>query len=137
MRAEESVALFGPKASAFSDLAELAIECAEPNWDGYGSEPVSPIALDLARQIIRSLSDDLPLPTFSIEPDGCVSLDWLPNRDRTFTLSAGASDRLPYAWIEGTDRGHAVSRFENGQLSQRIVQEIKRICGHDTTFRAA
>lgn len=136
-RAEQSVALFGPKSSALSELSQLAEECTEPDWDGYGAEALDMRALRLAREIVRSLPDDLPMPSFSIEPDGCVSLDWMPARNRTFTLSAGKSDRLPYAWIDGTDRGHAVAKFTDGRLSPRIVQEIKRICAHDSTLRAA
>ncbi len=134
---EQSVALFGPKANALSELSELAIECREADWDGYGAESLDARALHMAREIIRSLPDDLPMPELSIEPDGCVSLDWMPNRNRTFTLSAGKADRLPYAWIDGTDRGHAVARFTDGKLSPRILQEIKRISGHDSSLRAA
>ncbi len=136
-RTESSIALFGEKSSALSMLAVLAEECKEADWDGYGAEPLDRNALDLAREIIRALPDDLPMPSFAIEPDGCVSLDWMPTRSRIFTLSAGKSDRLPYAWIDGTDRGHAVGRFVNGRLPPRILQEIRRICAHDPAVRAA
>ena len=136
-RAEESLALFGPKSLALSELAILASECRVQDWDGYGAEALNPSALRLAQDIIRSLPDDMRMPSFSIEPDGCVSMDWMPTRVRTFTLSAGKTDRLPYAWIEGTDRGHAVARFMDGQLPQRILQEIKRICAYDTSLRIA
>jgi len=136
-RAEDSFALFGPKSLALSELAILASECRGQDWDGYGAEPLNPSALMLAQDIIRSLPDDVPMPSFSVEPDGCVSMDWIPSKVRTFTLSAGKTDRLPYAWIEGTDRGHAVARFMDGQLPPRILQEIKRICANDTSLRAA
>lgn len=132
-----SRALFGSKATLISDLMELAAECREPDWDGYGAEPVDLQALETAKQIIYSLPDGVSLPDCSIEPDGGVSLDWMPSRSRTFTLSAGKSDRLPYAWIDGTDRGHAVAKFVDGQLSPRILAEIERICGHDPSLRAA
>lgn len=136
-REESSVALFGPKAGAFSELAGLSAECAMDDWDGYGASAVNRQALQLAQDIIRSLPDDVPMPSFAIEPDGCVSLDWMPSCNRTFTLSAGKSDRLPYAWLDGTDRGHAVARFVDGQLPPRIIQEIHRICAHDSSLRVA
>ncbi len=136
-RSEKSVALFGPKAVALSELSQLATECGEDDWDGYGAEALDGGALRLAQEIIRSLPDDLQMPSFSIEPDGCVSIDWIPSRNRTFTLSAGKTDRLPYAWIDGTDRGHAVAKFMGGQLPPRIIQEIKRICANDASLRAA
>ncbi|MCX6874863.1 MAG: hypothetical protein NTW21_13805 [Verrucomicrobia bacterium] len=136
-RAEESVALYGPKNLALSELSALASECSCQDWDGYGAESLNPSALRLAQDIIRSLPDGMQMPSVSIEPDGCVSLDWMPSRVRTFTLSAGKSDRLPYAWIDGTDRGHAVAKFVDGQLPSRILQEIKRICANDASLRAA
>lgn len=108
--------------------AVLADECKEANWDGYGAEPLDRNALELALKIVGSLPDDVPMPSFSIEPDGCVSLDWMPTRSRTFTLSAGKTDRLPYAWIDGTDCGRAVARFVNGKLPPRILDEVRRIC---------
>lgn len=136
-RTEQSVALFGTKAVALSELSQLAAECATDDWDGYGALALDVRALRLAEEIVRSLPDDMAMPSFSIEPDGCVSMDWMPSRGRTFTLSAGKSDRLPYAWIDGTDRGHAVAKFEGGQLPPRIVQEINRISAHDTSLRPA
>lgn len=136
-RAEQSVALFGPKAGAISELSCLASECTRPNWDGYGAIPLDPRALQVAVEIIRSLPDDLLLPSFSVEPDGCISMDWMPSRNRTFTLSVGKSDRIPYAWIEGTERGHGVAKLTGGQLPHRILQEIKCICGHAIPFWAA
>lgn len=109
-----------------SDRMGLARECNVSNWDGYGAEPASPRALRRAEDLIESLPDDFPLPEFSIEPDGCVSLDWMPAAYRTLTVSVGVSDRLPYAWVDGTDRGHAVARLVDGQLPPRILSEIRR-----------
>ena len=132
-----SVALYGPKALLISNLTSLGEECREPNWDGYGAEPANPNALNCAKDLIAALPDDLPLPECSIEPDGCVSLDWLPVPYRTLTLSVSANDRLPYAWIDGTDRGHAVARLIDGQLPPRIIAEIRRLVSYEPSVRAA
>jgi hypothetical protein len=132
-----SVALFGPKAALISSLSALGKECREPNWDGYGAEPASLRALRRAEDLIASLPDDVPLPECSIEPDGCVSLDWMPAPYRTLTVSVGSSDRLPYAWVDGTDRGHAVARLVDGQLPPRILAEIRRFMSHEPSVRAA
>ena len=99
----------------------------EPNWDGYGAEPVNALAFQRAEQLVAALPDDLPLPECSIEPDGCVSLDWMPAPHRTLTVSVGAGERLPYAWVDGTDRGHAVARLAEGQFPPRILDEIRRL----------
>jgi len=132
-----SVALFGPKAVLISHLSELGEQCRKGNWDGYGAEPVLPRALRCAEELIASLPDDVPLPECSIEPDGCVSLDWMPGPNRTLTVSVGGSDRLPYAWVDGTDRGHAVAKLVDGQLPPRILTEIRRFTRHDAFLRAA
>lgn len=132
-----SVALFGPKAALISTLSALGDECRDPNWDGYGAEPVNPRALKRAEDLISSLPDGVPLPECSIEPDGCVSLDWMPAPHRTLTMSVGANDRLPYAWVDGTDRGHAVARLVDGVLPQRILDEIRRFSSHESSVRAA
>jgi hypothetical protein len=64
--------------------------------------------LDRAPIIEAVLDIDCDLPS---------TLDWMPSRNRTFTLSAGKTDCLPYAWLDGTDRGHAVAKFTDGRLS--------------------
>lgn len=134
---QSSQALFGSKAKLISELMELAADCREVDWDGYGAQPVDSQALEVAQAIISSLPDDLALPECSIEPDGCVSLDWMPTNVRTLTLSAEGSGRIPYAWVDGTDRGHAVGRFQGGELSSRIIEEIGRFSCHASSLRAA
>ena len=114
------------KSEHLDSLARFTNECREPNWDGYGAEPASLRALRHAEDLIAALPDDVPLPECSIEPDGCVSLDWISAAYRTLTLSVGETDRLPYAWVDGTDRGHAVARQVDGQLPPRILAEIRR-----------
>lgn len=87
--------------------------------------------------MIASLPEDVPLPECSIEPDGCVALDWIPGPNRTLTVSVSGSDRLPYAWVDGTDRGHAVARLVDGQLPARILAEIHRFTRYDAFLRSA
>ncbi len=113
------------------------MECSTPDWDGYRALPVNPAALERAETLLRSLPDDLLLPDFSIEPDGDISFDWLPTRTRSFSLSIGNSDRVAYAWVDGTDRGHAVARTGSGEVPTRILNELKRIYAHDLTIRLA
>ncbi len=134
---QRSVALYGPKASLISALTVLGQECREANWDGYGANPVNPVALRRAEELIASLPDNISLPECSIEPDGCISLDWMPTAYRTLSLSVTASDRLPYAWVDGTDRGHAVGRLRDGQLPPRLIEEIHRFTNHEPSVRAA
>lgn len=135
---EESLALFGAKAIAISQLRDLANECASEDWDGNGAYPIHPIAVLLVREFLRALPEDIPLPELAPEPDGSISLDWIQSRTRLFSLSIGTRQRLAYAWLDGSDKGHAVSRFDREQIPARILQGIRDIVnyGH-TTLRAA
>ena len=124
---ERSQALFGSKAHAISQLWALAQECGVEDWDGNGSWPISSVSVHRAISIIRALPRGIPLPEFAPEPDGAISLDWIQSRHRLFSLSAGNSDRLPYAWLDGSDSGHAAARFDGQVLPTRILQGIVSI----------
>ncbi len=127
--AERSVALFGRTAAALSALAALATECAEPGWDGADAAALDPIAVLSAKRFLRALSESTPLPEFASEPDGSISLDWIASRNRLFSVSIGRGDRLAFAWIDGTDRGHGVARFDGQNVPPRILEGIQAIMG--------
>lgn len=124
---ERSFALFGKKDAAISQIWTLVHDCAEAGWDGEDAEPISEMAAMLAIDFIRALPDSVPLPEFAPEPDGSISLDWIRSRVRLFSLSVGMSTRLAYAWLDGTDRGHAVVVFDGEAVPPRILEGIKRI----------
>ena len=124
---ERSQALFGDKAAAISQVWALANECGEPGWDGDGALPLDYLAVFKAIAFIRAVPAGVPLPEFAPEPDGSISLDWIASRNRLFSLSVGAGDRLPYAWLDGTDKGHAVARFDGESVPPRILEGIKAI----------
>jgi len=107
-KTERSFALFGRKAAAISEIWSLFAEHGHSGWDGDDAAPLSRAAAMLAVQLIRALPPDIPLPDFACEPDGSISLDWLLSRTRVFSLTAGMTDRLAYAWLDGTDRGQAL-----------------------------
>ena len=127
---ESSQALFGKKAAAISQLTALANECAEEGWDEAEANAISSLAACRAAAFVRALPDGIPLPEFAPEPDGSVSLDWIQSRNRLFTLSAGISNRLAYAWLDGTDRGHAVARFDGENIPSLILEGIREIMNH-------
>lgn len=127
---ERSQALFGQKATAISQINSLASECGRPDWDGFGAAPIDPLAVTNAIAFIRSFPDRFPLPEFSVDPDGAISLDWIQSRSRLFSLSVNSSNRLAYAWLDGTDRGHAVARFIEDGIPQRILDDIDSIVNY-------
>lgn len=124
---ESSQALFGSKAAAISELWQLANEYAEVDWDGNGALPLEHMAVHNAVAFIRALPDRVPMPEFAPEPDGSISLDWIRSRTSVFSLSIGTSYRLAYAWLDGTDQGHAVARFDGGNIPPRVLVGIEGI----------
>ena len=128
--AENSQALFGGKVAAISKLRMMAHESAEPDWNGEGANAINPIAIFLAENLIRVMPDSMPLPEFAPAPDGSVTLDWISSQHRMFSISVGASDRLAYAWLDGSDKGHAVARFDGERVPQRIIDGISEIMSH-------
>ena len=126
---ERSVALFGEKAGALSRLAALATECMQAGWDGADAAAIDPLAVLMARRFLRLLPEGVPLPEFTPEPDGSISLDWIRSRNRLFSLSVGRSSRLAYAWLDGADRGHGVARFDGQSIPARVFEGIKGVMG--------
>jgi hypothetical protein len=126
---ERSVALFGARAAALSDLTALAAECGQADWDGQGAALLDPGAVWLAKRFVRMLPEGLPLPEFAPEPDGAISLDWIHSRHRLLSVSIGPSDRLAYAWLNGTDQEHGVARFDGQRIPWKILQNIGDVMG--------
>lgn len=125
---EHSDALFGSKAAVISGLWSLAQSHADIGWDGDGALPVDREAIALAVAFVRALPDDCERPEVAVDPDGAVSLDWMPSRHRMLSISfAGNSDRLAYAWIDGTDRGSAVAKFDRSIVPVRLLQAIQTV----------
>jgi hypothetical protein len=128
---ERSQVLFGEKNVAISQIAALANECAEAGWDGNEAAPIDSVAVRTAAEFIRAMPNDLPLPEFAPEPDGSISLDWIQSRTRLFSLSVGSTSRLAYAWLDGSDKGHGVARFDGERIPPRIIEGVIGIMNHD------
>jgi len=126
---DRSQSLFGKKSEAISELYLVADECSEENWDGHGALPLEPWAVRTAERFIRVLPEDLPMPEVNPEPDGSVGIDWAVGPRRIFSVSFGANLRLAYAWLDGTDRGHAVARFDGESIPPRILAGIRQLTG--------
>jgi len=134
--AEDSQSLFGRKSAFLSGLRALAAECSEADWDGEAAAPVDGAALASAEAFIRALPEEIPLPEYAPEPDGSLSLDWILSQKRLFSLSIGSGNRLAYAWLDGSDKGHGVSSFDGVSVPTRVLSGIQSIVGH-ASVRAA
>lgn len=124
-RVESSAALFGGRMGVIAALRDLSNCHAKAGWDGGQASPVDSAAIELAVDFVRALPDDCEMPEVGVEPDGAVSLDWLPSRHNMLSISfTGSSDRLAFAWLDGTDRGSAVARFDRQVVPTRLAQAL-------------
>jgi hypothetical protein len=135
--AERSQVLFGDKAAALSRLAALEAECAENGWNGEGATAIDPVAVLSATRFLRAMPDGMRLPEFAPEPDGSISLDWILSRTRLFSLSVGRTNRIAYAWLDGTETGHAVAVFDGQTIPSRILEGIRSILDRHAAIRAS
>jgi len=127
-RVESSTALFGERMSVIAALRALADSHAKAGWDGGEAALASRAAIELAVDFVRALPDDCAMPEVGLDPDGAVSLDWLPTRHRMLSISFKArSNRLAYAWLDGTDRGNGVARFDRQVVPRRVVDAIAAV----------
>jgi hypothetical protein len=113
------------KASVLSQIQALSAECVRSGWDATEAEPVCKSAASRAADFIRALPEGFPLPEIAPEPDGSISLDWIRSRSRVFSLSVGMSNRLPYAWINDRDSGHAVAAFDGKNIPPDILERLR------------
>src|SRR5258706_14460838 len=65
-----SIALFGPRTEAISEVLAVAAKHSQFDWDGEGAEPISALARARAIAFIRALPGSVPIPEISPEPDG-------------------------------------------------------------------
>jgi hypothetical protein len=115
--------LLSPKSAVIARIHEVASE----GVGGEESMPVSPSVIERAVNFIRALPPDLALPDVGADPDGSIAFDWIVTRARVFSVSVGATNRLAFAWIDGTDRGHGVERFDGDAVPSRVLAGIREI----------
>lgn len=106
-------------------LTALASECEVPGWDGYGALPIEAGAIARAMALIRALPEGVPIPELAAEPDGGVAMDWCYSRNAMVSMSVGARGDLPYAWIDGLDRGHGVATWDESSFPSPVLQRIR------------
>lgn len=124
-----SESLSGVQSDALDAIMKLASNCSSPDWDGYGALAINGKTVENTTAFIKALQGEFPMPDFSPEPDGSISLDWISGRYSLFSVSIGTSNRLAYAWLNGTDKGHAVAKFDGFSIPCMIKSGIEAILG--------
>ena len=84
------------------------------------------LAVLVAEHFVRALPSHIPMPDFTVDPDGDVSLNWTTLQKRRLTLSVSASQRIAFAWLDGIERGYGVAVFDGLNVPSRILSELDR-----------
>lgn len=118
-----SESLFGKKMVGISTLV-ATMDSVVGDDD---QEPASALTRVNAKQFLLAVPDDLPMPEVGVDPDGAVSLTWFASRTQMFSVSIDESDRVAFAWLDGSDKGHAVARFYPPMLPNVVVSTLRSI----------
>lgn len=109
-----------------SELADVYLECSEPNWDGFNALPVSYDSFALAKAFLLSLPLGTKVPSAGAHPDGQISLEWYNGPRRSLTISFDPVGDLHYAALAGPSRvcGTAAFDCEVPQIIRELIQQV-------------
>lgn len=122
---QRSVAL-GAESAVRGELADVYLECSEPNWDGYNALPVDPDSFALAKSFLLSLPLGTKAPSAGAHPDGQISLEWYSGPRRSLTISFDPIGELHYAALAGPSRTCGTAAFD-GEVPQIILELIEQV----------
>ena len=108
-------------------IEEIALEHSQPNWDGYGAQPIAPEAKAFAQMLIDLLPFTFPAPDPVADPDGELALSWDFGPGHVFTLSINQNGMLSYAGLLGEGgRKHGMEPFE-GTVPAVVVESVQNL----------
>jgi len=125
-RLQESYAFGMAGKGVLSELLQTVKECRDPNWDGYGAEPVSDITYHVAEQFLKALPLGTPAPSIGAEPDGHLTVEWYRSLRRTLSVSISSEGDLDYAALIGSAKAFGTEPFL-GEAPRTIVDLIHRV----------
>lgn len=126
-----SHALYSARTAALSDLAETV----ESLVIDVEQSPVSQAVFENTEQFLLALPEALSTPGIGVDPDGAISLTWVASRTRMFSVDIDESDRIAFAWLDGTDKGHGVERFRPPVMPRRLDMMLRSIVADGTGLR--
>src|SRR5437667_5753565 len=95
----------------FDDLCSAADTAREPDWDGYGAEPVSQEAFTLAYRFAESVPLGTPSPAITAEPYGQLAFEWYRSPHRTLSVSVSPEGDLHYSALLGPNKAYGTEVF--------------------------
>ena len=110
----------------FDELFETFEECREPNWDGYGAQPVSDETYRLAYEFLTALPLDTPAPSVGAEPDGHLTVEWYRSPERTLSVSISPDGDLHFAALLGSAKTYGTEPFTDA-VPKVVTDLIQRV----------
>lgn len=108
------------------DLCSLARDASEPDWNGYGAEPVRKSALKNAEVFLRSLGAAARYPSLGASNKGWVTMQWARSASWALNLLITDDGLIHWAMLLGSERSSGTLPF-NGVVPQDIRQKIDRV----------
>jgi len=123
---EDSFA-FGLRAKrVFDELCTVYEQCQEPNWDGYGAEPISEATYRHAFKFLEALPLGTPPPSVGSEGDGHLTLEWYRNPNRVLSVSISPDAMIYFAALLGSSKRSGTEPFF-GEVPDEVLQIIYRL----------
>ena len=113
--------------SLTEEIARIAIECLDANWDGYGANPVTPDTVNIACKFVGSLSPYQRPDSAAPEPDGGISFDWYKHPRWVLSISIIEGGGLAYAAIFGNHTEHGTAKLVGTDKFPGVPIEIRQI----------
>lgn len=107
-------------------LENAYVEASEPDWDGYGAVAADRDSYFRARELLGLLPDSMPVPEFSVDPDGEISIEWVLSKSRLVTISVGSDGTLTYIGFLGSARMKGAERFDQ-EIPRAVMAVLERI----------
>lgn len=122
---DKSIAL-GAHSVVCGELADVYLECRDPNWDGFNALPVDFDSFALARAFLLSLPFGTKAPAVGAHPDGQISVEWYSGPRRSLTISFDPVGELHYAALTGPSHVCGTAAFD-GDVPRIILELIKQV----------
>jgi hypothetical protein len=121
-----TVTIGRPIEEAVESLLELYKECSQPNWDGYGANPVSKDSVFEALKFIDLIPSSFPMPQVIAEPSGEIGLEWFKDKRLIFAISFSGKNMISYAGIFGSNKIHGTEYFGD-TIPPVIIENLRRL----------
>ena len=124
----ESFTLGEENRAAKEELFDVSEDCAEPDWDGYGAEPVDIETYRKAFNFIDALPTGYPKPEIDAESDGHVTFDWHRSPRYTLSVSVSPDGYLYWSALLGPRKLNGSEPFLNG-IPSELLQLVLAVKG--------